>query len=370
MATKIEKEIRNNGIRVLLTECLDLAKANKYEPLIGSQLELTNNIFQTTEWGFREVLLLIVIVKLNDKSFDASNGFYTCNPRSVIENIIVPILNIYHIPCRKSGVLNVAKGVKCLNDDWASPRAIESKHLVALVNEINLLSPDALRGFAICICAKFLEIASSTLALTIVLPAISDPIILSKICLNLISIATDGGNTAQRIVGYALEAYHEQAETGVQIKGHLDRASTTSTTSKKLGDISEVNRSNVVMTVYEVTTKPFTLQRISEAYDAVRALSNGSDLPTASIIVLCKSSDVPDCVINGSVSHVFLGEYDFKSLRFYFINLFEWIAIQLLELTIDGRASFYIKLDNYIAETNTAVKVKTTWNELRKTFFL
>jgi len=261
--------------------------------------------------------------------------------------------------------LNVAKSVIGLDDGWAEPRQSAAKAVVRLVRQINASDTQRLTNFATWIHAKFLEVASATAALTVVVPPNSDPVVLSQMSRSLIEETPDAGNTPQRIIGYLLESYHEDAETGVVVNGHLDRASTTSTTSKKPGDISEYTRNGTLLAVYEVTVKGFTQQRIREAYAAMVAVSRDDTMLIPTVSVLCRNSDIPPEATSEVGSAAFLGEYEHQSLRFFFIDLFEWINLQLLRLAVSGRVRFYQKLDEYITHHNTALAVKEQWRTLQ-----
>jgi hypothetical protein len=364
MAKKADAQARNDDITTRMRGLFNLAEQKRYNEVadLKSDVEL---LFATTEWGFREIILLVVLVKLRDSTYDAETDLYACHPRSIYEKAIRPELNARKIPTRQSGPLNIAKRTEGLNDAWVGRKTKPAMHaVVRLVRRINGFNSDDLTNFAAWVHSKFLEVATSTAALTVVVPPNSDPVVLSQVCRSLIENAPDAGNTPQRIVGYLLETYHEEAETGVVVKGHLDRASTTSTTSKKPGDVSEYSQSNTLLAVYEVTVKGFTQQRVQEAYEALAAVSPVSSLLIPTITVLCRPSDKHPEANSEVDSTVFLGEYEHNSLRFFFIDLYEWITIQLLRLPVSGRARFYQKLDNYITDHNTAIKVKEHWRDL------
>src|SRR3989344_2301719 len=72
-------------------------------------LDEIESLFQTSIWGHREIILTIVMARLLDPKFKASENFYACNPRSIFEQPIRKALREYGIPHRKSGPLNVAK---------------------------------------------------------------------------------------------------------------------------------------------------------------------------------------------------------------------------------------------------------------------
>lgn len=364
MAKRADVQARNDAIKNRMVELFSLAGKKQFKevPDLKPDIEL---LFTTTDWGFREIILMIVLVKLWDKNYDAGVAFYACHPRPIYEKVIRPELNARHIPSRQSGPLNMAKAVQGIDEAWAAPRQSAAKAVVRFIARINAFNLQGLTNFAVWVHAKFLEVASATAALTVVVPPESDPVVLAQLCRSLIEHVPDAGNTPQRIVGYLLEAYHEEAETGIMVKGHLDRASTTSTTSKKPGDISEYTGNDTLLAVYEVTVKGFTRQRVQEAYDAIVAVSPEGSLLIPAISVLCRPVDKHPDTISDIESAVFLGEYEHNSLRFFFIDLFEWINLQLLRLPVSGRTRFYQKLHEYIAHPNTAVKVKGHWREMR-----
>lgn len=365
MAKKMSKaQLRNEEIQQRMKELFTQAGEKQYNevPKLKPEVEL---LFSTHEWGFREIVLLIVIVKLRDPSYDAGTNFYACNPRAIYEGPIRAELTDRKIPSRQSGPLNIAKSVQGINSAWAAPRQPAAKAVVRLIEHVNGLNHEDLTNFAIWIHAKFLEVASETAALTVVVPPNSDPVILAHLCHSLIEQEPDGGNTPQRIVGYLLEAYHEEAGTGITVKGHTDRASTTSTTSGKPGDVAEYTRSETLLAVYEVTVKGFGEKRVQEAYEAIVAVSPEDSLLIPTVTVLCRPIDKHPEVTVELTSASFLGEYEYKALRFFFIDLFEWITLQLLRMPVSGRLRFYKKLEEYVRHQNTAIKVKEHWRVLR-----
>jgi len=178
----------------------------------------------------------------------------------------------------------------------------------------------------------------------------------------LINSVPDGGNTPQRIVGYLLESYHEDLQTGLIVSGHTDRASITSTTSKKLGDITEEQVGGLIVSAYEVTVKTFGSQRIREAYEAAKSYLAEAHAPNREIVVICRKKDVhPDAK---PVSNTYLGRLEYQDMTFHFVDIYEWISAQLLRMTADGRGSFFIKLQNYIADKNPSAKVKIAWSSI------
>ena len=54
------------------------------------------------------------------------------------------------------------------------------------------------------------------------------------------------------------------------------------------------------------------------------------------------------------------------NIKYYYIDIYEWISSRLHHMTNCGRKNFHKDLDNYISEANTAEKVKLLWNELHQ----
>ena len=264
---EITPEERNAAISALMDELFTEATASE-STFSASLSESVETLFATSSWGLRELLLLIVVVRLLDPSFQASIDFYACNPRAVFEGPMRHALDTRNIPRRQSGPLNVAKGAERLNAQWAAGRrpinvALE---LVGLIETIENMSPSDLRDFAVSLHKRFLVEAEVTEALTVDSNPRTDPAVLSTFCKTLIDNAPDGGNTLQRIVGYLLQAHNQSFAPDVMVSGYEDRASTTNTTSKKVGDIIETSSRGDILKIYEITAKKFGEQRVSEAF--------------------------------------------------------------------------------------------------------
>lgn len=176
----------------------------------------------------------------------------------------------------------------------------------------------------------------------------------------MIDESPDGGNTPQRIVGYLLENYHTNLQTGLSVQGHTDRASTTSTTSKKLGDVTEQLLDGVITTAYEVTIKGFGEQRVREAYEAAHSYTSQSNTNTQEIIILCRKQDVYPGL--EAITSIYLGKLEYQDISFHYVDIYEWVAAQLLRMTRDARSMFFEQLQEYVADKNTSVKVKYTWS--------
>ena len=151
--------------------------------------------------------------------------------------------------------------------------------------------------------------------------------------------------------------------TGVVVTGEDDRASVTSTTSKKPGDINEEIPEGVIRKVYEITVKHFDLARIRDSYDCVSIYNDANDADIHEIIVICRREDCPpDIKLSGL--HGYLGSYAYQDIMYYYWDIFEWIANTLQRMTNEGRIGFYFNLNSYIDDINTSESVKKLWKDL------
>lgn len=327
-------------------------------------------LFSTTTWGFREIVLVIALARLIDENYRASVSFYECNPRPFYEGPIRAALAKRKIPHRKSGPLNIAKGWKSIDAQWAARRTPTdvAKLVVALVQRIESITHEELVTFTSILLSGFLEEANRIESLMIEVEARQHPLDIYLVCERLIDEVPDAGNTPQRIVGYLLEAYHQDLQTGIVVAGHEDRASVTNTTSKKPGDITEVLADGTVVTIYEVTVKKFDDARIQDSFEAIKAIDS---IKNTEVSVICRPADVPESAKEGEAlseyaGELYLGDLLVGDIVYRFLDMYEWIVSRLTAMTPDARLSFYEKLGEYIADPNTAEKVKNCWKDLNE----
>lgn len=346
----------------LMARFFDLALKGKFKPLAGLEANL-DLVFRTSTWGFREILMVIVIARLLRPEYKASKAFYDCNPRPLYEGPIRRAFQERGIPHRKSGPLNVAKAAKAINMEWAAQREPHEAAVavVRIVSAIDSMTKASLGNFAIALHARFLEEAEAIHEYVVEARPEADPRFLVELCKNMIDVAPDGGNTAQRLIGLMIASYHDVFSTGIEVSGHLDRASVTTTTSKKAGDISEAH--DGVRVVYEVTTKAFGRDRIQEAYDAARAFDDENSCVTPEIIVICRPQDAPDGMEESSIAS-YIGSLTYRDMAFHFADVDEWLAGQLLRMPAEARLEFYRAANDYVNEPSTALKVKKLWQRL------
>lgn len=356
---------RNDKVSQLMADLIYAAIKKDFSIDITLHWKL-QQIFTTTSWGFREILLVIGIAKLLDPSYAPTSQLYKCKPRALYEGPIRKMLYEVGIPHRKSGPLNIAKATLGIDESWAAQRQPKDVAMVTveLTQLIEESSSEQVRNLLTALISMLLAEAGKIQELTIEVPAESNINLLSDLCFKLIDNVPASGNTPEIIVGQLLECYQEQIGSGIQVEGYKEGASTTSTTSKKPSDITEKSTDQSVLAAYEVTMKPFDAQRISDSADTVKQFIDETGQHVQEIIVICRESDVhPDAILTDSV-RFHLATLLFRSITYQFYEIHEWIVAALSRLSPSNRARFYEHLNDYIAEPNTSGEVKRFWKQL------
>src|SRR3990167_10777572 len=326
-------------------------KVSFSKPFDSKEVE---SLFQTSIWGHREIILTILMARLLNPKFKASENFYACNPRSLFEHPIREALREYAIPHRKSGQLNVAKNSKKINKDWATDKhgGDIAMNVVKIVKKIESVSEKDLHKFAAAYAVRYRHEAKRVKEMKVKLPAQENPVYLSKLCVDLINVVPDGGASPQIVIGLLMEATVKDRKASVLISGHRDSVSTTNTTSKKPGDIVEkINGDSQI--IYEITTKIFSDDRMIESYESVMDY----DKSLKDVVVICRPQDVPESLSEKKTSYV-MATTQFRELAYYFINIYDYIQSSIILLTPEGRKTFYEELIRYVNDTNTSEKVK------------
>jgi len=354
---------RNKYIVYFLNSCISKARQKEYH-IKGSEISEFNELFSSTAWGFREIVLVIAVAKHLDASFSPTTDLYSCNPRSLYENSIRNVLHANGIPHRKSGPLNIAKATQGLNEAWAAQR--EPKRLgncvVRLAKYVEELDQRELNNFTVSLLDRFLSEAMRVESINVSFDVETDPSFLHRLCAHMIDEAPDAGNTPQRITGTLLWCYHLDIHSGVSVKGFLDRASVTSTTSKKPGDINEETRDGKILSVYEVTVKPFGADRINESFDTIRIYNESTNADIDEVKVICRSADCP-IGSDERVSTFFFGSIQHHGIEYLYIDIYQWMASLILNLSRDMRREFHELIQKYVSDYNTAETVKNAWRD-------
>lgn len=360
---------RNERVTAILNELLNASKNKEVVFDDSAYRSSINRLFGTTAWGFREILLVVIVGMRIDTSFRASTGLYDCNPRAIYEGPIKEFFIRNDIPHRKSGPLNVAKATVGLDMTWAAQRrpADVAAEVVKIINYMEADESTIMQRtyeVGVSLLRRLIEQTQRLEALAVEIDPTADPEHLYHLCYELITKTPDSGNTPQRIAALLLKNYHRFMFTGIDVTGEEDRASVTSTTSKKPGDVNE-EKAGRILKVYEITVKPFDIARIRDSYDCISIYNAAHDAAIEEVIVICRREDCPDD-INASGLYGYLGSFSYQKVCYYFWDIFEWIANTLQRMTAEGRVALYMNLNSYISEINTAETVKLLWQSLHE----
>ena len=364
------KEERNARISAYLERLYSMATDESFQIDESEYKSDMDKLFTTTAWGFREILLVVAVGMELDNAFRASTGFYDCNPRAIYEGPIKEFFIEKEIPHRKSGPLNVAKATVGLDHTWAAQRRPSdvAEKVVALVEYMeNGTGEQGTRvsKIATSLIRRLIAESSRMEALSVEIEPSADPDFLYILCHELITKTPDSGNTPQKIAAFLLKNYHLEMNTGIVVTGEEDRASVTSTTSKKPGDVNEESTDGEIFKVYEITVKPFDLARIRDSYDCVGKYNEENESNLNEIIVICRKEDCPE-EMECSTLNSYIGRFAYQDIMYYFWDIFEWISDTLQRMTPSGRIGFYSDLNTYIADINTAETVKILWRKLHE----
>lgn len=364
---------RNRQVRQLLDDLYKKAENQDTDIDESAYKQSIDRLFDTTTWGFREILLVVVIGMQLDRTYRASSGLYNCNPRAIYEGPIKEFLIEKHIPHRKSGPLNVAKATIGLNESWAAQRrpAVIAEEVVRIIKYMEE-DPDKrderVLAVGVSIMRRFISCSDHLESLSVNLRPSADPYFLYHLCYKLITKTPDAGNTPQKIVAFLLKHYHCSMQTGIVVTGEKDRASVASTTSKKPGDVNEESMSGEIFKVYEVTVKKFDIKRIRDSYDCIHTYNRSNHTDIHEVIVICRPEDCPKDIdairLQGYNLHECLGSYKYRDIIYYYWNINEWILSMLQRMTANARTGFYKNLNSYIEDINTAENVKILWKRL------
>lgn len=361
-----KKEKNNKGIppRVRGESVVRQLFFSKSSPLIFPEVEVElKEIFECNTMGFREMLATIVYAKFLDLSYSPRADLYACNPRSLYEKGIKPVLDERGIPCGQSGPLNIAKATSSLNEQWAAQRRPENvaKSLLKVVDWLVTLSDQELQDFAGCMGVSFDLLASRALETQISLSKEDSPHIISTALWKLIREHPLGGTIPQASCGLILEAEHLNSSE-FEVEGARDSVSTTNKTSKKPGDLT-VRRGNEFVRVYEVTVKKFSEQRVREAAQSLGSFFKDGGFPKGfSVLVVCRPEDIPN-LSRPSGSNYFLGELANNGINFLFFDIFQWTQGKIAEFSKPQRDYFLHEFTLFLNGVRIPAAVRDAWSE-------
>lgn len=249
---------RNNLITQYLDSLYSKAIDDSYIVDESGYSERLDKLFVTQSFSYREVVLVSITGRWLNPNYSPYSSFYSCNPRAIYGGAIKQFLMKLGIPHTKDGVLNIAKAAPGLNENWAKQRRPSdvANAVVGIIKYIEESKSDkTLDDLGVSLVRRLLNEAKKVEDLVVEIEPSSDPDFLYLLCEQLIQQVPDAGNTPQKIAALLLKSYHDSLDTGVVVTGSEDRASVTSTTSRKPGDINEESADGVIYKVYEITVK-------------------------------------------------------------------------------------------------------------------
>lgn len=355
---------RDNKVTAYLNELYNAAADKNITTNSSSYSDLLNDIFNSKTESYREIILVALIGRKLDDNFSAYSGFYDCKPRAIFEGPIKDFCLTKGFPHTKSGPLNIAKASN-INEDWSSQRDPQEDAIkvVKLIKQIDEGSDELRRNIGIDLLRKYINASIHVQELSVQIDPNSDPNFLAHLCFEMIEKAPDSGNTPQRICGYMLSTYHTITNTGIIVTGTEDSASTTSTTSKKPGDINEELPDGTILKVYEITIKPFNLSRIKDSFDCICKYNEECNASLNEVIVICQKRDCPTEMTKSDLQFC-LGSYEYQNVIYYFWDIYEWILYMLQHMIPSARESFYETFNDYVNALNTHEYVKKEWQLL------
>ena len=310
--------------------------------------------------GFPGIVLTATIGRLIDNEYRPFTRFYDISPRALFEKHIYPTMSgIYNAPMGKSDPLNVAKNANHINRDWASGKRPEyaaraASQLVEWVNDASKRQLEALLELLIYVYLLLAKLSKREFA---EIEAGQGPQVIYTMLRELIDEAPAGGNTAQAVVGAALEAQHQTFGVSGILSGVGESVFATNTTSKKAGDFIEEFESQT--RIYEVTTKTVDSQRVVESAEAVYAYLENVETPPLLLEVtfLCELEDV-------TLEGIENGTYVQNGIKYHFVDIWQWLFNLLERLGAQGRKLTLDMVSEHIGNNSTQLRVKTTWGRL------
>jgi len=307
--------------------------------------------------GFRGVVLTVIVGIYIDKTFDATENFYSCNPRSIFEKGIFYALEEMRIPSGKSDPLNVAKNTQQLDENWARGKRPESAAMAA-VAYIRLLNNNKNSPFINdFVDLFFLRLVQYADYITSKNSAVSDkylkapPIIIARKLSRFILECSEGGSNTQYICGLLIRYLRQSNPLYREVLGVEDSVFGTNTTSKKPADIWEIYADGSFGNLYEITAKTIDLKRLNDCADSLKRL----DLESHVITFLC---EIPNSLSTLEIKDSYL---HYKDTVFQFLDIRSFTIELFCLLTDEERAQFILDIQNYVFATNRAVKSKEWW---------
>jgi len=356
---------RNEAVRDILQSALRKLNGGAAKLCHSALHTEMQSIVASKTLGFRELLLVIILARLLDKNYRATVDLYGCSPRAMYEGPIRRFLEDNRVPCGQSGPLNIAKAIKKIDYAWASTRRPRenAEELLRVVETLESSEGEFAYSTLDCLLGLLLNYAVPRQA-----PRKHDTMHLQAAAMSgalkaMILKIPDRGNTAQRITGLLLHSYIAEVGSRYSVAGGEESVFATNTTSKKAGDLVVFKEPSRPWMVYEVTTKSFGIQRMSEAVQASARFADVSGKYPSETIVLCLPDNVPpDARVNSG--GLLIGSAQYDGHEFTFVDVLHWIESIVTALPYEAKSSFYLKWEEILSQPNVRSEVRNGWYAL------
>lgn len=310
--------------------------------------------------GFRGVVLTAIVGKALNPSYNPTNDFYACNPRSIFEKGIYYALVEHGVPCGKSDPLNVAKNARVIDATWAQGRRPESAAMAA-VGYIDLLHTNwhdepYRKQLILLFFSRLLEYAEFCQSKNVPLGefAGATPIQLAIRLADFVESCPEGGATPQVVVGTLINQLRLDDPDFATVEGAAESVFGTNTTSKKPADIWEVRANGSLGMLYEITAKPVDTKRIDDCVGSLEALG----LTGGMVTFICRLPQDTAGLRTENQTLIHLGTaFQFLDMRSFILQIFCALKPEQQERVIHVT-------DAFVKETNRKIETKVGWASL------
>ncbi len=343
-----------------------LSRASKFSltPALSiehaTELRILNALIPIKQNGFRGIVLTAIVGKYLNKTFNALENFYACNPRSIFEHGIYYALKEARIPCGKSDPLNVAKNIQRLDYGWAQGRRPEAAARAA-VDYLTLLEQNfgSKDRYELLLMLYFhtlhqygLEVNSQNIEFTIEDRAI--PLHYGELLADFVLECPEGGTVTQFVVGLLIASLRQGDSKVSSVEGVHESVFGTNTTSKKPADVWEINSDGQLGGLYEITVKVIDRKRLDDCVESLRTLGIGDKAVT----FIC---NLPNDVEGLGLPNRHLVH---QGIAIQFLDIRHFVEITYCMLTDAQQVELFETIQEFVSDPNRPIKTKQYWKNL------
>jgi predicted nucleic acid-binding protein len=306
--------------------------------------------------GFRGVVMTVIGGIHLDNNYKPLSDFYACNPRPIFERGIYYILEEFLIPSGKSAPLNVAKGIRKLDDAWIAGRKTGAKNAATSAIKYIEILLDSNEHYNEVV--KYFFYRLDGFAETIRNTTIEDIDVNSESKMSLANKIVkftldypEAGTIPQVVIGKLLRLTIEKDDK--KVDGEDESVFGTNTTSQKPADIwiEDSERNNLIL--YEITVKKIDYKRLDDCVHTLKAQGVDNE-----INFICRiPNDISDIAIENDT-------LNYKGQWFNFIDISNFIKNSFILLTDEEVKTFFDEMKLFIEDIKRPIIIKTGWNNI------